>query len=247
MLARFRALLLSDPWIVVWTAIMGLLSFLASFFDRTGVTQHRLASIWARWLLRGSGVRVRVRGLERIDPRGSYVFVANHASYLDTPVILANIPVQFRFLAKRELFRIPAIGTHLDRAGHIPVERGDPRASVRTMAETGRMIRERRISVLIFPEGGRTATGNLQEFRDGAALIAIKAGVPAVPVAISGTHALLPPGNLLVLSGTVSLEIGEPISVENLVSKDRSELTRRLRDQVAGMMEDSVPETNQAR
>jgi len=246
-LARLRALLISIPWILGWTALMGLLSFLASFFDRTGVTQHRLACIWARWLLRGAGVRVHARGLEHIDPRGSYVFAANHASYLDTPAILANIPVEFRFLAKRELFKIPAIGTHLDRAGHIPVERDDPRASVRTLAEAARIIRERRVSVLIFPEGGRSASGKLQEFRDGAAYIAIKAGVPLVPVAIRGTHRLLPPGSLTIRAGAVIVCIGQPIRMQDFTVKDRAVLTRRVQEAVAGLLEHSITEAQQTR
>ncbi len=247
MLARLRALLLSDPWILAWTALMGLLSFLASFFDRTGVTQHRLACIWARWLLRGAGVRVEARGLEHIDPQGSYVFVANHASYLDTPAILANIPVEFRFLAKRELFKLPAIGTHLDRAGHIPVDRDDPRASVRTMTEAARIVRERGISVLIFPEGGRSASGQLQEFRDGAAYIAIKAGVPLVPVAIAGTHGLLPPGSALVKAGAAVIQVGQPIPVRDFSLKDRAALTRRVQEAVAGLLKGSVAEAQQTR
>lgn len=247
MLAWLRALLLSDPWILAWTALMGLLSFLASFFDRTGVTQHRLACIWARWLLRGAGVRVEARGLEHIDPQGSYVFAANHASYLDTPAILANIPVEFRFLAKRELFRIPAIGTHLDRAGHIPVDRDDPRASVRTMTEAARIVRERGISVLIFPEGGRSASGELQEFRDGAAYIAIKAGVPLVPVAIAGTHRLLPPGNVLVKAGPALVHVGQPIPVGDFTLKDRAALTRRAQEAVAGLLKGSGAEAQQTR
>jgi 1-acyl-sn-glycerol-3-phosphate acyltransferase len=242
-----RALLISDPWILAWTALMGLLSFLASFFDRTGVTQHRMARVWARWLLRGAGVRVQTRGLEQIDPTGSYVFAANHASYLDTPAILANIPVEFRFLAKRELFKIPAIGTHLDRAGHIPVDRDDPRASVRTMTEAARIIRERGISVLIFPEGGRSADGELKDFRDGAAYIAIKAGVPLVPVAIAGTHRLLPPGSALVKAGAAFVHIGQPIPVHAFTLKDRAALTRRAQEAVAELLGRSRTEAQQPR
>ncbi len=237
MLTTLRAALFTDPFIILWTAVMATLSFLASFIDRTGFRQHRLAQIWGRVMLRVAGVRVTVEGLDRIDPEGSYVFVANHQSYLDTPLILGNIPVQFRFLAKDPLFRNPLLGAHLRRAGHIPVVRNDPRASLRSMTDAARVIHEKRISVLLFPEGGRTATGELQEFKEGAAYIAIKSGAPAVPLAISGTHDILPPGNALVRPGEVRLRIGEPISMDGLTLKDRGRLNEIFRQRIGDMLE----------
>src|SRR5205807_9067013 len=137
-----RAVFITDPLIVVATIVYGSVSLVASFFDETGRKQIAVARAWARMLLRVAGVRVTVEGLENIDPNGSYVFACNHASYMDTPVILAHIPVQFRFLAKEGLFKIPFLGDHLRRAGHIPVPRENPRAAVKTMAEAGRIIRE---------------------------------------------------------------------------------------------------------
>src|SRR6185437_5707317 len=154
---KLRGLFFADPCIVLATAVYGTISLIISFFDRqrNGIAQHRVAQAWARMLLRVSGVRVRVEGLEQIDANASYVFISNHLSYMDTPVALANIPVQFRFLAKRGLFQIPLLGTHLSRAGHIPVPREDPRASVKTMQVAAEKIREKKISLLIFPEVGR--------------------------------------------------------------------------------------------
>src|SRR5579884_2197220 len=189
---KLRGILFADPAIVLATIIYGTISLIVSFFDSTGRMQIRVARAWARMLLRLSGVRVNVEGLEQIDPAGSYVFIANHLSYMDTPVALANIPVQFRFLAKRGLFQIPFLGTHLSRAGHIPVPREDPRASVKTMQVAAEIIRERGISLLIFPEGGRSLDGVLQPFKEGAAYIAIKAGVPMIPIALEGTREVLP-------------------------------------------------------
>ena len=116
---------------------------------------------------------MRIEGLESIDPAGAYVFVANHQSFMDTPVVLAHIPLQFRFLAKKGLFLIPFLGTHLRRAGHLPVVRDNPRASLKSMTDAARIIRERGISAFLFPEGGR-GTDELQDFKGGAAYIAIK-------------------------------------------------------------------------
>ena len=110
---------------------------------------------------------------------------------MDTPIVLGHIPVQFRFLAKKSLFSVPFLGYHLKRAGHLSVPRENPREALKTMAEAGRVIRERGISVLIFPEGGRSLEG-LKPFKEGAAYIAINAGVPVVPVGVEGTLQVLP-------------------------------------------------------
>src|ERR1041385_5823439 len=112
-LGHLRGLFITAPAIVLATIVMGSLSIAVSFFDKTGRKQMTMAAIWSRILLFVSGVKVTSEGTERIDPNGSYVIASNHESYMDTPVVLANIPVQFRFLAKRELFRIPFLGTHL--------------------------------------------------------------------------------------------------------------------------------------
>jgi 1-acyl-sn-glycerol-3-phosphate acyltransferase len=234
---RLRAFLFADPAIVLATIFYGAISILVSFFDRTGTTMNRLAQAWGRMLLRVSGVRVQVEGLDRIDLDGSYIFIANHLSYMDTPVVLANIPVQFRFLAKRGLFQIPFLGTHLGQAGHIPVPRGDPRASVRTMQLAAETIHTKKISLLIFPEGGRSHDGVLQPFKEGAAYIAIRAGVPVVPVAILGTREILPYGSGIVCSGSATLRILPPIDTDQLTLKDRSSLTDRVRNLIAAELD----------
>lgn len=226
---RLRGLLVADPGIILLTIFYGTLSAFASFFDKTGNTQMRFARAWAKGLLGVSGVKVRVEGLEQIDPKGSYVFISNHLSFMDTPVVLANIPVQFRFLAKRGLFQIPLLGTHLSQAGHIPVPRDDPRASVKVMQQAAETIQQKRISLLIFPEGGRSHDGQLRPFKEGGAYIAIKAGVPLVPVVLIGTRNVLPMGSGVVYSGEVVLRLLKPIETAQLSLKDRGRLTEELR------------------
>jgi 1-acyl-sn-glycerol-3-phosphate acyltransferase len=231
-----RALFITDPLIIVATIIMGSVNLATSFFDPTGRVQVGIARSWSRLLLKIAGVRVNLSGIEKIPPEGSYVFVSNHASYMDTPVVLALIPVQFRFLAKKGLFRIPFLGYHLKRAGHIPVPRDNPREALKTMAEAGRIVRERGISLLIFPEAGRTRTGELLPFKEGAAYIAIRAGVPVVPIALSGTREVLPMGSLNVRPGRVVMRVGDPIPTENLTLHDRSRLTSEIYEKVAEML-----------
>jgi 1-acyl-sn-glycerol-3-phosphate acyltransferase len=231
-----RSLFFSTPLIVLSTVVMGTLSLIASFFDSSGNSQHRIARGWARMLLAVSFMRVRAQGLEKLDPRGPYVFVANHGSFMDIPALLATLPQQFRFFAKKGLFQIPFLGTHLERAGHLPVDRSSPRASLKSMMEAARIIAKRGISVLNFPEGGRSAKG-LREFKEGPAYIAIKAGVPIVPVAIVGMRELLPMGSAHLKSGTVDIRVGDPIPTKELEASDRLELTQRLYREISQLLE----------
>jgi 1-acyl-sn-glycerol-3-phosphate acyltransferase len=221
---------------VLSTVFWGAISLIVSFFDSSGRVQISMARRWARSLLTVGRVRVTAEGIGKIDPEGSYVIAANHLSYMDTPVILANIPVQFRFLAKRGLFQIPFLGTHLKSAGHIPVPREDPRAAVRTMITAAEAIRSRGISMLIFPEGGRSPDGILQPFKDGGSFIAIKAGVPIVPIALIGTYEILPFGGGRIRSGHVTLRVGDPIHTTGLSLRDRGELTARVREQITDLL-----------
>jgi len=233
-LSRLRAYLLIDPLIVLATAVWGAASMLASVWDKSGRTQHAIARQWGRILLAVSGVRLRVEGLDKLHEEGAYVLVANHSSYMDTPAVLA-LPLQIRFFAKRGLFRIPLLGGHLRRAGHLPVVRENPRASVKSLSEGARLMRERAISVVIFPEGGRSPV-KLREFKEGAAYLAIKARVPAVPVGIIGTRQVLPMGSFHVRPGAVTIRIGDPISTDGMKLDARGELNQRLREKVAELI-----------
>ncbi len=231
----FRSVLFIAPSIVVATAFWGFWSLLISPFDPNGRKQAWMAKMWARTLLLVSGTRVKVEGLENLTPGQHYIFVSNHRSYMDTPVMLASLPGQFRFMAKAGLFKIPLMGGHLQRAGHIPVPLDKPREAVRSMTEAGRIIRERQVSVLVFPEGGRTM-GQMDPFREGAAFIAIKGGVPLAPVGLVGTFELLPMHSVHVQPRQVTVRIGHPIVTEGLDIKERGALTDRLRDDVTRLI-----------
>lgn len=224
------------PMIAISTILCGAFSIAVSLFDKSGRVMIGAARFWARSLLAIGGVRVTVEGLEKIDPNAAYVFASNHLSYMDTPVVLSNIPVQFRFMAKKGLFQIPFLGTHLAQAGHIPVPREDPRAAVKTLSLAAQTIRDRSISVLVFPEGGRSEDGNLQPFKEGAAFIAIKAGVPIVPVALIGTRQVLAMHSKTFHRGRVMLRIADPIKTEGLNMRDRETLTQMLRQRIVRML-----------
>jgi 1-acyl-sn-glycerol-3-phosphate acyltransferase len=230
-----RSLLFSTPLIALSTVCMETLALVVSFFDGTGDSQHRVARFWARSLLAFSFIHVRTEGMEKLDPRANYVFVSNHASLMDIPAILARLSHQFRFFAKKGLFKIPFLGTYLKRAGHLPVDRSSARASLKSMTEGARLIRERGISVLLFPEGGRSPQG-LRQFKEGAAYIAIKAGVPVVPMALVGMRELLPMGSIHIRSGRVVLRVGDPIPTTGLTLSDRMELNQRLYDEISRLL-----------
>ncbi len=239
---RLRAILIADPGVVLATIIYGIISLLYAPFDRTGERMLRLARTWARTLIWISGVKVQIEGLENLALGSNYVFISNHLSYTDTPVILASIPVQFRFLAKKGLFSIPLLGHHLKQAGHIAVPLDDPRGSIRTLQLAAEAVQQKKISLLIFPEGGRSEDSILQEFKDGAAYIAIRAGVPIVPIALIGTDRLLPFGGGLVMPGEVTLRILPPIPTLAMKPKDRTLLTEQLHELIRQQVQQATPE-----
>jgi len=235
-MALFWSLFFVSPAIVASTFLHGVVSLVAALFDSTGRVQFKVARVWGRSLLWITGVKVEAEGLDRLQPGVPYVLVANHLSYMDTPVLLPNVPGEFRFLAKSGLFQIPFMGWHLHRAGHIPVPLGDPRASVKTLTRSAEMIRRRRISLVIFPEGGRSENGELQPFLDGAAFLAIKAQVPMVPIALIGTREILAMGSATFHRGRARIRVGEPISTEGMHSHDRGKLTEAARGKIVEML-----------
>ena len=246
-LSYIRSLLITDPIIILATIIMGSISLLSSLFDSAGRIQHQISRIWSRMLLAVSGVKMRIEGLEKIDPGATYVFVANHRSFMDVPVLLAHLPLQFRFLAKKGLFLIPFLGTHLRRAGHLPVVKDNARASLKSMNDAVRLVREQGMSVMLFPEGGRSKNGELQEFIEGAAYIAVKSGAAVIPIAMTGTREVLPMGSLQIMSGVVHLRIGDPIPTAHLTSRDRAALTQTMHDRVADLLRQSASQPQETR
>ena len=218
---------------------MGSISLICSIWDRKGITQHRVAQAWSRLLLACGFIQCQVFGLEKLDTHRSYVFVANHASYMDTPAVLSSVPFQFRFFAKNGLFSIPFLGWHLRRAGHLPVIRDDPRASIRAMSEGAKLITEHNVSLLLFPEGGRSEE-QMQPFKEGAAYIAIKAQVPAVPIGLVNTRRVLPMHSGLIRSGTIELHIGDPVATAGMKLQDRSRLNLILQERVSELIGETV-------
>ncbi len=228
---KIRSVLFSAPAVILATAFMAVVSLICSFWDRGGRAQHRMAQIWARILLAVCFVDLEVKGAGKLDPDASYVVVANHASYMDIPTLYAAVDLQLRYFAKKGLFSIPLLGWHLSRAGHLPVVRGDARASLKSLTEAAKLIRERGISPVLFPEGGRSERG-IQPFREGAAYLAIKAGVPVVPVGLVNVRGVLPMHSMLLRPAAVKVRVGEPIPTAGMTPHDRGRLNEILQERV---------------
>jgi 1-acyl-sn-glycerol-3-phosphate acyltransferase len=215
------------PIALTITGGMILLAVIHSSLDRREGVTFRWFKAWSRAVLGFIGVRVVREGGERLDPGGSYVFASNHASLIDIPVLVYTLPAHLRFMAKRELMKVPFIGWWLRHDRHLPVDRDDPRAAMRSLLEAAEAVRRHGLSVLLFPEGSRSRAG-IQAFKDGAALLAIKAGVPVVPVAVCGTDRILPAKSSYLRGGDVRVRIGEAIPTAGLDARDR----RRLTDEI---------------
>jgi len=245
-LSRLRSYFIFVPLIYLYTGVMGTLSLLSSFFDRDGRMQHWFACTWSRMILKTSGIHVNAEGLEHIDPVQPAVYAANHLSALDIPVLYASLPTQFRILAKRELFRYPFMGWHLTRSGQIPIDHGDARASLRGLNRASDSLRKG-MPLVIFPEGGRSRDGRLQNFMGGAFYMAIKAQAPVVPVVLVGTYEHLPMNSFHLRPGPIQMIVGEPIQTTGMVPREMDKLAARVRQVMADMYypraKVSAPET----
>jgi 1-acyl-sn-glycerol-3-phosphate acyltransferase len=215
-------------FLTVWHALKVTVAALARVPDRPGGFYDRELRIWARRLLEATGLPVEVRGLERLPPTAC-VYAVNHASFVDIWVLVARLPGSVRFVAKRELYRVPIFGQALRATGQIPLDRRDLVAAERSYEAAAEVVRGGR-SVIVFVEGTRTRTGRLGEFKKGAFVLAITAGVPLVPIYLRGTRAAMPRGSLWLRRRPVTLVVGEPVPTTGLTYEDRNALRARVRE-----------------
>jgi 1-acyl-sn-glycerol-3-phosphate acyltransferase len=234
LLSRLRSYLVFDPLIWLYTIVLGTLSLLSSLFDSGGVLQHKFARLWSRMILGTIGTTITVEGLEKIDTSRAHVYVVNHLSALDIPVLYASLPFQFRILAKRELFRYPFMGWHLRRSGQIPVVLDNPKASIRSLHRAVAAVKNN-MSLLVFPEGGRSEDGQLQAFMGGAFFAAIKAQTDIVPMAIVGTYETLRMNTFHIKPQPVKLLVAKPISTVALTTRDTEALAANARTVIADL------------
>jgi 1-acyl-sn-glycerol-3-phosphate acyltransferase len=225
---RWRTNVLNIPLMAAATIVCGSISLLLSLADKSGRAQHQVARIWARSLVFFAGSSLHVLGPENLAKYPVAVYASNHTSYMDTPVVFAALPFQFRILAKKELWPIAFIGWYLDRSGQIPIDTRNPHATLSSLGVGVKALRSG-LPLFVFPEGGRTPNGELQPFLSGAAYLAIRAQVPLVPIALHGVYSLLPMHTRHLYPGPLTLAAGDPIPTAGLTIRQTDELTEKLR------------------
>ena len=199
---------------------------------RSGTLFHAISRFWARAILATCGVRVRVRGLEKLAPGRGYVYVSNHASMFDIPAILASIPDQIRIVYKKELEVIPVFGWGLKWGNYIGIDRRRGPEAVRSLEEAVARIRNG-ASVLLYAEGTRTPDGRLQPFKRGAFNIAVRAGIPVIPLTVNGTFPILPKGSMVVRPRPVTIVLDDPIPVEGRGKDAELRLMEKVHEAIA--------------
>lgn len=192
---------------------------------------HALARAWAHSTLWMCGVKVRVRGLELVDMNRNYVYVSNHASMFDIPAILAFVPDQIRILYKKELNWIPIFGWGLKYGSYIAIDRRRGSDAMKSLETAAEKIRTG-ASALLYAEGTRTLDGKLQPFKRGAFNLAVKAGVPVVPLTVNGSYTLLPKSSFVVHPGNVELVLDGPIEITGTGKEEELRLMERVKEKI---------------
>ena len=219
--------------ITVWYASKAALYSLVRMESRLCRECDTIQRRWTQALLWLTGCRVRVEGGEHLRDGGARIIVSNHQSWFDVFALTASLPTSVRFVTKAELGKIPVFGRAWKGCGHISIDRGDHAAAVESLDVAARRIHDERMTIVMFAEGTRSMSGELQQFKKGAFVLAIKAGVPIVPIGVIGTHQIMPKGSLRFRPGEIVIRVGDPIQVDGLTIENRDTLMARTRRAVA--------------
>ena len=201
---------------------------IASFFDANRNLARRCMKRWAKISLSLALLQVDIVGQERLSSKGTYIFMANHASFLDILLLLACVPHNFRFIIKKELFTVPLLGAVLRRCGEVPMDRQNPWKALRSLRQAADLLRQG-TSVVVFPEGTRTLDGQIQEFKKAVFVLPIRSRAPVVPVLIEGTFQALRRGSILLNPVPLKMTFYDPIPTNSFEVRDRQILADKLR------------------
>ena len=215
-------------WVCFATLFAGILVIVLSFFVRSGNSLHKIARFWGKSILMVSRIKVSVQGYSNIDPALPYIYMPNHQSNFDIPVLLGHLKVQFRWLAKIELFKIPIFGRAMRKAGYISIDRYNRESAIKSLKVAANKIKSG-VSVLIFPEGTRSRDGDILPFKKGGFVLAIDSGVPIVPVVITGTRSIMTKGKFRVNEGQVNMVIHKPIDTSAYTRDTKAALMKNVR------------------
>ncbi len=238
----WRTVFFLIPAISVYTIVLGAASIVSSLFDSRGYFAHHCARAWSRLILRTTGVRVTVEGLDRLTPGTTYIFVSNHQSHYDTPIIFSSLPFQLRIIAKESLARFPVLGWHLKRGSHLFVDRRHPDPAA--ILKRWRALVSEGLSLIIYAEGTRSENGRVARFKAGSFLLAIQAQLPIVPLTVINTRAVMPKNRLRTEPADVRLIIHPPIqppAIEQPTTQDARALATRVHIVVAAAVDERQP------
>jgi 1-acyl-sn-glycerol-3-phosphate acyltransferase len=194
-----------------------------------------LIRLWATILVKAAGIDLHSEGTELVDRSQRYILIANHSSYFDIPCLFAAIPQPIRFMAKISLFKIPVFGWALGRSGFIPIDRKNRRTAVKSFELAIDRIRKGN-TIVVFPEEGRSRTREMRPFQRGGFLLALRSGLPILPVAIEGTYDVFPAGATRVRPGRVTVHVGNVIRTEGRTVREKEKLSEEARAQISAML-----------
>ncbi|MEO1087594.1 MAG: lysophospholipid acyltransferase family protein [Acidobacteriota bacterium] len=229
--------------LVLATLILGSIASVVGWLPPRGTWMYRCAQLWSRLLLSSAGVRLTSVFEVPLEPKRGYIFMANHQSMYDIPALIAELPGEVRFMAKKSLFRIPIFGWALTAGGFVPVDRGNRTAAAETYAASFACLSSGR-SLLIFPEQTRSKDGKMLPFKKGGAVIALQTGHSIVPVGIRGTHRVRPKKTWGIHPSPVEVHYGRPIEIGDRTVEDREALTAEVRAEVARLAGAPSPSGN---
>lgn len=204
---------------------------LVALFDSHSRAIDWIVRSWGKSIVRAAGIQIRAEGFEGLDGSKRYVFVSNHHSYLDIPCLLAVVPQRLRFMAKVSLFKIPLFGWAIRAAGFIPIDRKNRSTAVKSFDLAGSRIRKGN-SIVVFPEEGRSRTREMRPFQRGAFLLALRSELPIVPVAVQGTHDIMPVGRLRIYPRPVVVRASQPIETAGMSIRTKDDLIERTRAEI---------------
>ena len=217
--------------IIIFATICSFLALLSALLDRSFYTYFLISKIFSKGVLLIGGVKLSVSGLENLDKKAPYVFVSNHSSQYDIPALQFAIPNKFSIVFKKELSKIPLFGWQMMLGPYVMVDRKKAESAMKSIEIAKKLMSDKAISVLLFAEGTRSKTGEVQPFKRGAFYLASRVGYPIIPVTLSGTDKILPKGKFKIKSGTIYIHFDKPITTENVKTrKDEIELMEKVRE-----------------
>ena len=226
---------------VLITFLVSVTAIIAGIFNPYGVIVNGVIRNWAKFLLWVAGTKVDVHGLEKLDPKQPYIYMVNHQSNFDILALSANIPGISRYIAKKELFKVPFFGLGMKLAGIIKINRSNKEQAKESINKEAVDRINKGVSVIIFPEGTRSRDGKIHPLKKGGIILAIEGHIPIVPTVLSGTFHIMNKSSLKLKRGRIRLEFLDPIHTDNYTYEDRNELTELVYKQ---LVDNFDPEIN---